>query len=178
MMTTEPAPAALPPVVPAPLPDSDALLLLEKEPLADLRSRQLEMPVVGARREGLRSMFSEARGSERTHEALDILAAKGTPVVAVEDGTIAKLFVSEAGGITLYQFDPTTTYAYYYAHLDRYADGLSDGARVKRGQVIGYVGVTGNAPKDTPHLHFAIFQLTETKQWWKGTPIDPWAVLK
>jgi murein DD-endopeptidase MepM/ murein hydrolase activator NlpD len=101
-----------------------------------------------------------------------------TPVLAVENGTIAKLFRSDAGGITIYQFDPSNTYVYYYAHLDHYAGGLAEKNRVSRGQVIGYVGVTGNAPKNTPHLHFAIFKLTEEKKWWQGTAIDPYHVLK
>ena len=101
-----------------------------------------------------------------------------TPVIAVEAGIIARLFNSKAGGITIYQFDPTTTYAYYYAHLERYAPGLEEGATVSRGQVIGYVGTSGNAPENTPHLHFAIFVLNEDKHWWQGTPIDPFTVLK
>jgi murein DD-endopeptidase MepM/ murein hydrolase activator NlpD len=99
-------------------------------------------------------------------------------VVAVEDGTIARLFESKRGGTTVYQFDPTTKYVYYYAHLERYADGLEEGNHVQRGQVLGYVGTSGNAPRDTPHLHFAIFRLTDKKQWWQGSPIDPFEVLK
>jgi murein DD-endopeptidase MepM/ murein hydrolase activator NlpD len=122
--------------------------------------------------------YHDARSGGREHEALDILAPRGTPVVAVEDGTIAKLFTSKAGGITVYQFDPAQTYTYYYAHLDRYADGLKEGAAVHRGQVLGYVGTSGNAPKDTPHLHFAIFRLTADKHWLEGTPIDPYDILK
>ena len=147
-------------------------------PMADLVDRRLEVPVVGTRRDQLRGMFDEMRGGSRKHEAIDILAPKGTPVVAVEDGTIAKLFLSDAGGITIYQFDPTDRYAYYYAHLDAYAPGLKDGDKVRRGQTIGFVGVSGNAPKDTPHLHFAIFELTDAKRWWQGTPIDPYPILK
>jgi murein DD-endopeptidase MepM/ murein hydrolase activator NlpD len=118
------------------------------------------------------------RGSTHNHEAIDIMAPRNTPVLAVEDGTIARLFESNAGGTTVYQFDPSTTYVYYYAHLERYADGLRQGNHVQREQVLGYVGTSGNAPKDTPHLHFAIFRLTEKKQWWHGSPIDPYAVLK
>jgi len=122
--------------------------------------------------------YHDARSGGREHEALDILAPRGTPVVAVEDGTIAKLFNSKAGGITVYQFDPGQEYSYYYAHLDRYADGIKEGMPVRRGQVLGYVGTSGNAPKDTPHLHFAIFRLTAEKHWWEGTPIDPYDILK
>ncbi len=161
-----------------PTPTPEAAPAFKGDSLADLRERHLVMPVLGIRPETLRSMFDDARGSSRAHEAIDILAPKGTPVVAVEDGTIAKLFLSDAGGITIYQFDPTTRYAYYYAHLDGYAPGLSDGAVIQRGQTLGYVGVTGNAPKDTPHLHFAIFELTKEKKWWQGQPIDPFLVLK
>ena len=151
---------------------------LYPETIADLRARQLAVPVLGTGRDTLRPMFDERRGATRAHEAIDILAPKGTPVVAVEDGTIAKLFLSDAGGITVYLFDPTVRYAYYYAHLDAYAPGLKDGAAVTRGQTLGYVGVSGNAPKNTPHLHFAIFELTEEKRWWQGTPVDPFLVLK
>jgi murein DD-endopeptidase MepM/ murein hydrolase activator NlpD len=122
--------------------------------------------------------YHDARSGGREHEALDILAPRGTPIVAVEDGTVAKLFNSKAGGITLYQFDPGREYAYYYAHLERYADDIKEGDRVHRGQVIGYVGTTGNAPKNTPHLHFAVFRLTADKHWWEGTPIDPYDILK
>jgi murein DD-endopeptidase MepM/ murein hydrolase activator NlpD len=120
--------------------------------------------------------FADARGG-RKHEALDILAPRNTPVKAVEDGRIARLFSSKAGGITIYQFDPSEQFCYYYAHLERYAEGLAEGDAVRKGQVIGYVGTSGNAPTDTPHLHFAIFQLTAAKRWWEGTPIDPYDVL-
>jgi murein DD-endopeptidase MepM/ murein hydrolase activator NlpD len=143
-----------------------------------LRQRSLTLPVEGIKRDELRDTFNEMRGATRRHEALDVLAPRNTPVLAVEDGTIARLFLSEAGGITIYQFDPTRTFCYYYAHLEKYADGLKEGATVKRGEVIGYVGTTGNAPRDTPHLHFAIFQLTDEKRWWEGTAIDPYSVLR
>ena len=141
-----------------------------------LRGRDLKLPVDGVDRKDLRNTFSEARGS-RTHEALDILSPRGTKVRAVEDGRVQKLFTSKAGGLTIYEFDPTQTFAYYYAHLDRYEDGLREGQMVKRGDVIGYVGSTGNASPDAPHLHFAIFRLGPEKQWWKGEPINPYLVL-
>ena len=122
--------------------------------------------------------FNQLRGSNRRHEAIDVLAPRHTPVLAVEDGTVAKLFLSEAGGITLYQFDPTDSYVYYYAHLEGYAPGLKEKDAISRGQVIGYVGTTGNAPRDTPHLHFAIFKMSGEKQWWRGTAIDPYQVYR
>ena len=145
---------------------------------AELRRRHLMLPVQGLEAGDLRDTFDEMRGGSRRHEALDILAPRNAPVLAVEDGRVAKLFLSDAGGMTIYQFDPTETYAYYYAHLERYADGLKDGDRVQRGQVIGYVGTSGNAPRDTPHLHFAIFRLTDEKRWWQGTAIDPYPILR
>jgi murein DD-endopeptidase MepM/ murein hydrolase activator NlpD len=144
----------------------------------DLRRRQLDVPVRTIGREQLRSSFDETRGGSRRHEAMDLMAPRHTPVVAVESGIIARLFTSKAGGITVYQFDPTTTYAYYYAHLERYAAGLVEGAMVARGQVLGYVGTSGNAAQDAPHLHFAIFVLDDDKRWWQGTPVDPFLVLR
>lgn len=142
-----------------------------------LRARDLQVPVEGVKRADVPDMFHQTRGAGE-HEAVDILAPRNTPIHAVEDGTIARLFFSKAGGITVYQFDPTEQYCYYYAHLERYMDGLTEGQKVRRGQVLGYVGTTGNAPKNTPHLHFAIFKLTDEKKWWEGEPVDPYLVFK
>ena len=152
---------------PAPMPAS----------AEDIGDRNLEIPVRGVDENELYDSFDDARG-KRVHQAIDIMADRGTPVVAVEDGTIKKLFTSEAGGLTVYQFDPSEAYCYYYAHLDSYARNLREGMPVKKGDVIGSVGSTGNASKDAPHLHFAIFRLTSDKQWWKGEPINPYPVLK
>jgi murein DD-endopeptidase MepM/ murein hydrolase activator NlpD len=145
--------------------------------VATLRARALTLPVQGIEPGALVPSFSEARGA-RVHEALDIMAPTGTPVVAVDDGRVARLFRSDAGGLTVYQFDPSQRVAYYYAHLRDYAAGLAEGQAVTRGQVIGYVGSTGNADPDAPHLHFAIFVLGPERRWWEGMPIDPYAVLK
>ncbi|HUJ15362.1 MAG TPA: M23 family metallopeptidase, partial [Thermoanaerobaculia bacterium] len=123
------------------------------------------IPVAGVQRAELRDTFGAARIGHR-HDALDIMAARGTPVLAAVDGTIRKLFTSRAGGITIYEFDGDETLCYYYAHLDRYADRLREGLRVKRGDVIGYVGTTGNAPAHSPHLHFAMTVLPPAKEWW------------
>jgi murein DD-endopeptidase MepM/ murein hydrolase activator NlpD len=106
------------------------------------------------------------------------MAPRNTPILAVEDGNVAKLFTSKQGGLTVYQFDPSTTYAYYYAHLERYADGLKEGDSVRRGQVLGYVGTSGDAPPDAPHLHFAIMRLTPEKHWWQGTALNPYPILR
>ena len=137
----------------------------------------LLIPVAGVRAAQLTDTFNDSRDGTRRHEALDIMAARGTPVLAASDGTVAKLFTSVPGGLTIYEFDPTSTYAYYYAHLDHYAPGLAEGKAIKRGDVIAYVGSTGNASADAPHLHFAIFVLGPEKQWWKGTAIDPYPLL-
>ena len=147
-------------------------------PDADARSGKLLVPVEGVQPGQLSDSFGQARGEERQHEALDIMAPKGSKVLAVADGKVAKLFNSNAGGLTVYQFDPTETYAYYYAHLDRYVDGLKEGAALKRGDVLGYVGVSGNSDPNAPHLHFAVFELTPSKQWWKGRAINPYPLLR
>jgi peptidoglycan LD-endopeptidase LytH len=124
----------------------------------------------------LRDSFNELHHGHR-HEAIDIMAARGTPVLAVVDGKIEKLFVSKAGGNTIYEFDNSHTYCYYYAHLDRYADGLSEGTQISRGTLIGYVGSSGNASPNAPHLHFAIYRLGAKPRWWKGVPMNPYPIL-
>jgi murein DD-endopeptidase MepM/ murein hydrolase activator NlpD len=136
------------------------------------------MPLDGKDVESLKGGFAETRGSDRPHEAVDMLAPRNTPVHAVDGGSIAKLFTSKAGGLTIYQFDPSGRLCYYYAHLERYADGLKDGQTVSQGDVIGYVGTTGNAPPNAPHLHFAVFELNADKHWWQGRAIDPYRVFK
>ena len=136
----------------------------------------LVVPVQGTLPEDLHDSFTDARG-DRSHEALDIMAPRGTPVLAATDGHVEKLFDSVPGGLTIYQFDPEGRHAYYYAHLDRYAAGLEEGDAVERGQVVGYVGSTGNASDDAPHLHFAIFVLGPEKRWWEGTAINPYPLL-
>ncbi len=157
------------PVPPAPVSP------IEAGEIVALRARGLKIPVDGVERDDLDHTIADARGS-RPPEALDILAPRGTKVRAVEDGRIQKVFTSKAGGLTIYQFETTGTFSYYYAHLDRYADGLREGQTVKRGDVIGYVGSTGNASPDAPHLQFAIFRLGPEKKWWQGEPINPYLV--
>jgi murein DD-endopeptidase MepM/ murein hydrolase activator NlpD len=137
----------------------------------------LLIPVQGKTAADLTDTFADSRMEGRPHEAIDIMAAAGTPVLAVSDGHVEKLFVSEKGGLTIYQFEPTGRYAYYYAHLQRYADGLREQQTIRKGEVIGYVGATGNADPAAPHLHFAIFLLGPERQWWKGTAINPYPLL-
>jgi murein DD-endopeptidase MepM/ murein hydrolase activator NlpD len=152
--------------------------VLKAAPPEALTHRKFAIPVEGVKPDQLVRSFEDRRSGTRAHEALDILAPRNTPVRAIDDGTIARLFESKAGGTTIYQFDPTEQFCYYYAHLERYVDGLREGDQVKKGQIIGYVGTSGNAPKNTPHLHFAIFKLTSAKRWWEGTPIDPYDILR
>jgi murein DD-endopeptidase MepM/ murein hydrolase activator NlpD len=122
--------------------------------------------------------FEETRGGGRRHQATDIMAPRGTPVLAVDNGIIQKLFTSDAGGLTVYQFDSAEEYCYYYAHLDRYAPRLREGVLVKRGDLIGYVGSTGNADPNAPHLHFEILALGPEKRWWSGTrSVNPYPIL-
>ncbi len=137
-----------------------------------LRARSLAVPVAGFDAADLRDSFAEPR-SGHTHEAIDLLAARGTRVIAADDGTVVRLFTSARGGLTIYQFDPTATYCYYYAHLDGYAPGLREGRTVRRGETLGYVGSTGNAPRQAPHLHFAVSRLGPEKRWGQGVAINP-----
>jgi peptidoglycan LD-endopeptidase LytH len=140
-----------------------------------LRARGLLFPVEGESPNALRDSFNEGRVGH-LHEAADILAPRGTRVLAVDDGRVAKLFTSVRGGLTVYQFDAEQAYSYYYAHLDRYAEGLEEGTALRRGALVGYVGTTGNAPRNAPHLHFAVFKLGPDRHWWEGAPINPFGL--
>lgn len=156
-----PAPGSLPSAPETGSPQQEGLLL----------------PVAGIPPTSVRDTFNDMRGSV-PHEALDIMAPKGTPVIAAADGVIRKLFESRKGGYTIYQFSPDETLCYYYAHLDHYAPGLEEGQRVRRGDIIAFVGTSGNADAAGPHLHFAVTQLEADKKWWTGTPIDPYLMLE
>lgn len=139
---------------------------------------KLMIPVVGIRRDQIRDTFNDARSAGRVHNANDILAAGGTPVVACVDGEIAKFFDSERGGITIYQYSPDRKIVYYYAHLQKRADNLNEHDFVKQGTIIGYVGDTGNAGAGNTHLHFAVTILDDPKNVFKGTDINPFPLLK
>lgn len=138
----------------------------------------LIIPVAGIKADQLRDTFSEARSEGRQHDAIDIIAPHGTAVLAAADGKIVKLFQSERGGTTIYELSADEKYFYYYAHLDRYADGLVEGQAVKQGIVIGYVGDTGNAGPGNYHLHFSIAMATDPKRYWDGININPYPLLK
>ena len=155
--------------------DSNAVLPTSAE-LAELASA-LIVPVAGVQPKDLLDTFDEARGTRR-HNALDILAPRGTPVLSAADGQVRRVFTSAAGGLMVYASDPSDRFVLMYAHLDRYADGLVDGKPLKRGETIGYVGTTGNAPPNVPHLHFAIARTADASRWWTGLPIDPRPLLQ
>ena len=137
----------------------------------------ISLPIKGLKLSDIQDTFEQRRGGTREHEATDIMAPRGTPVSAVNDGKIVKLFLSKPGGNTIYQFDPSERYCYYYAHLDRYAPGIAEGTMVHRGEVIAFVGSTGNANPSAPHLHFEIHRLDAEKRWYKGTAINPYKYL-
>jgi murein DD-endopeptidase MepM/ murein hydrolase activator NlpD len=139
---------------------------------------KLIIPVVGVRPDQLLDTFTEARSEGRLHDAIDIPAPAGTPVVAAADGEIIKLFQSERGGTTIYQLSPDKKLVFYYAHLQRYADGLVAGKFIKQGEVIGYVGDTGNAGAGNYHLHFSISVIADPKRYWEGTNINPYPLLR
>ena len=138
----------------------------------------LIVPVAGIRLDQLRDTFSEARSEGRVHDAIDIPAPRGTPVLAAADGTILKLFHSERGGKTIYQLSTDSRFVYYYAHLDRYADGLTEGHFAKQGETMAYVGDTGNAGAGNYHLHFSIAVISDPKRYWEGVNINPYPLLR
>lgn len=137
----------------------------------------LLIPVAALDPRDLQDTYTQSRGTARSHDAIDILAPHGTPVLAVDDGVVRKLFTSVRGGLTVYQFDVGDRYCFYYAHLDGYAPGLHEGQLLRRGDLVGFVGATGNARQDAPHLHFAVNRLDADKKWWGGTPVNPYPLL-
>jgi peptidoglycan LD-endopeptidase LytH len=151
--------------------------LVNEADLTALKAKNLLIPVTGITANQLRDSFYDGRSEGRTHEALDIMAAGGTPVMAAADGTVVRLFQSAKGGITLYQLDASGLYVYYYAHLQGYAKGISEGKSIRRGEVIAYVGDTGNAGAGNYHLHFAISKPMTPRKWSSGIPINPYPIL-
>ena len=136
------------------------------------------IPVAGVRPEQLIDTFDDARSEGRLHDAIDIMAAAETPVLAAADGKIVKLFQSEKGGITIYQVNANQDLIFYYAHLSRYADGLAEGNPVRQGQIIAYVGDTGNAGAGNYHLHFSITAVSDPKRYWEGSNLNPYPLLQ
>ena len=140
--------------------------------IPELRAKGLLVPVAGVTGK-LTDTFRQPRGGSRVHYAVDISARRGTPVLSTDSGTIIKLFTSKAGGLTIYASDPTQRFIYYYAHLERYRTGIKEGMKLQRGDTIGFVGTSGNAPANYPHLHFAIMRSQNIKRWSRGLPINP-----
>jgi peptidoglycan LD-endopeptidase LytH len=150
----------------------------QPSPTPVIQRSGLIIPVAGVRADQLLDTFTAARGEGRVHDAIDIAAPQGTPVLAVAGGRILKLFQSKAGGITIYQLSGDEKFIYYYAHLDRYAEGLLEGRIVTQGETIAYVGDTGNAGAGNYHLHFSIAMTSDPKRWWEGVNINPYPLLR
>lgn len=172
----------LPPMAPLPVPPAESPLPGEPMPDADatpntgfdgLRSRGLMVPVLGVSPQQIPDSYEAPRDGGRRHLAQDILAPKGTPVLAADDGVILRIGTNTLGGNVIWQADASRRFAYYYAHLDRYSRGLHDGQVVHRGDVIGFVGTSGNAPPDVPHLHFQSLKLVDEKRYSNGPPFNP-----
>ena len=176
-ITTEEVPGYVPPVASRSGPRDSTPVDASPSELAALAS-QLIIPVQGIAVRDLRDSYTEPRGGgSRSHQALDILAPRNTPVLAATNGRILRKFSSKDGGNMIYSTDASEKFILMYAHLDHYADNLVDGMQVKQGDIIGYVGTTGNAPPDVPHLHFAIARASDVRDWWKGTPVNPFPLL-
>jgi peptidoglycan LD-endopeptidase LytH len=159
------------------LPSPAKVVVAESDELrADyqcLRERKLMIPVDGYDEHQLRDSFRESRRGH-VHEAIDLMAPRGAVVRAADDGTVRRLSTGILGGITVYELDTEARYGYYYAHLERYAAFLHEGQRLRKGDVLGFVGTTGNAPPSAPHLHFSIVRIDDAGRWWDGTPINPY----
>lgn len=151
--------------------------LSSSEAVNYLLARGLQIPVAGMTVAQLRDTFDEGRDAGRVHRALDILAPRGTPVLAADSGRVLRVGSNALGGNTIYATDPQGRVVYYYAHLDAYRPGLVEGAMIARGDTLGVVGTTGNAPRDTPHLHFQVMRMPSDGRYWDGDPINPYPLL-
>jgi murein DD-endopeptidase MepM/ murein hydrolase activator NlpD len=169
-----PVPRPAPRVVLAGEPTLGRAAVSGAETVSYILARGMEIPVAGMTVSQLQDTFDEGRSSGRVHRALDILAPRGTPVVAADSGRILRVKFNSLGGNTVYATDPLGRVVYYYAHLDAYRPGLAEGATVARGDTLGFVGTTGNAPKDTPHLHFQVMRMPPDGKYWEGEPINPY----
>ncbi len=170
----KPEAAAVLPGVPAPAPAAGATSMSP----TDLEARRLLVPVAGVAPSKLEDTFGDGRdGGERAHHAIDILAPRGTPILSADDGRILRMTSNTLGGITMYTADTDNRFVYYYAHMDHYNDAMSPGRSIVKGDTLGFVGTTGNAPKDTPHLHFQVMRWPADGKYWNGEPIDPYEAL-
>ena len=180
-----PALQSLPPMRPLPEPPAESPLPYDTREvmpaeshsrdtdLDELHERGLLVPVAGIEARKIPDTFNDARDGARIHNAVDILAKRGTPVLAADNGTIIKVGTNALGGNVIWAMDEQKRFVYYYAHLDHYVRGLHDGQQITRGDMLGYVGTTGNAPKDVPHLHFQLLRLNAGTRYSDGPPINP-----
>jgi murein DD-endopeptidase MepM/ murein hydrolase activator NlpD len=183
MLVVACAPILPPPVPSSPLPDATAespspggtwsTFVVAEAELEPLRVMGLLVPVRGVQLSKIEDSFDAPRDGGRRHDAVDILAPRGTPVVSASDGWVLRVGTNALGGNVIWTTDPEQRFVHYYAHLDRYAKGIKTGDRVQRGTVLGYVGTTGNAPPDVPHLHFQVMRVNDARRWWDGTPVNP-----
>jgi peptidoglycan LD-endopeptidase LytH len=171
----EPIASASPPHRPRSTPADTTAIIATPDELDELR-RDISIPVPGVRVEDLRDSYDEFRGT-RIHSAIDIAAPRGTPVLSATSGRVLKRHESVAGGLMLYAADSTDRFILMYGHLDGYAPDVTEGMRLRRGQLLAYVGTSGNAASDTPHLHFAIARGRPGFTWWLGTPVNPFPLL-
>lgn len=169
---TSPSPTSTPTAETTPSPN------LPIPPIGFVGSLKLIVPVAGVKPEQLHDTFADSRSEGRVHDAIDIPAPLETPVLAAANGQILKLFQSERGGRTIYQLSADKKLVFYYAHLQRYADGLFEGKVVRQGEVIAYVGDTGNAGPGNYHLHFSIMVVSDPKRYWEGVNINPYPLLR
>lgn len=174
--TFKPLDVVILPTTAAPVRPSAGSLVATPEELLALRTG-IVVPVRGVPVSSLRDMYAEARGT-RVHEAIDIPAPRGTPVVAATAGRVLKLHDSKAGGLMVYAADVSDRFIMLYGHLDAYAPGLAVGTVLAAGQQIGTVGTTGNAPPQTPHLHFAVLRGRPSEAWWRGTATNPYPLFR
>ncbi len=142
-----------------------------------LAGRRLLIPVAGVAPQDMQDTFGDARDGDRRHNAIDILAPRNTPILAADDGVILRMSSNALGGITIFAVDVDRQFVYYYAHLDHYDPGMYAGRKLTKGDTIGYVGTTGNAPKNVPHLHFQIMRWPDDGKYWVGEPINPYPLL-
>jgi murein DD-endopeptidase MepM/ murein hydrolase activator NlpD len=174
--TPNPALSAAPPAMQS-MPLNSKLTAKPDAPVASAPGG-IGLPLANLKREAIQDTFSDTRGGGGKHEAADIIAPRGTPVLAVVEGNVVKLFNSKKGGITVYQYDNAQKYCYYYAHLGKYAEGLKEGMLLRKGDTLGYVGSTGDAQANNPHLHFAILELGPDKHWYEHTTaVNPYPLL-
>ena len=145
--------------------------------MAELRSRHIILPVATVTGPIDDSFDAERDDGERTHHAIDIMAPRGTPILSADDGRVLRMSSNKLGGITMYTTDPDGQLVYYYAHMERYNDAMTAGREIIKGDTLGFVGTTGNAPPNMPHLHFQVMVMPANGKYWEGEPINPFTLL-